>query len=78
VHIDAKAIAHIDSDFSIYAAISVDGNMDNESMHLIQYNHIPTLQYFTKATAKVVKPTWKCTVKRIGYIAGPGDDIPRY
>ena len=77
VHIDAKAIAHIDSDFSIYAAISVDGNMDNESMHLIQYNHIPTLQYFTRATAKVVKPTWKCTVKRIGYIAGPGDDIPQ-
>ena len=76
VRIDAKAVANMNGDFSISAALSVDGDMDDKTMHLIQYNHIPSLQYFTKATARVIKPDWKCTVKHIGYIAGPGDDVP--
>jgi len=41
--------------------------------HLIQYSHIPTLQYFTAPYATVLKKNWKCTAKRIGYIEGAGD-----
>lgn len=76
VHIDAKAVSQLNGDFNIQAAISVDGDMYNQSIHLIQYSHIPTLQYFTQASVKVIKPNWKCTVKKIGYIEGAGDNIP--
>jgi len=46
-----------------------------KTLHLIQYNHIPTLQYFTQAKAKVLQKDWKCTVKKIGYIEGAGDYV---
>jgi LmbE family N-acetylglucosaminyl deacetylase len=46
------------------------------ALHLIQYNHLPTLQYFTQSRAKVIQPSWKCTAKRIGYVNGAGDNIP--
>lgn len=57
------------------AGISVNGMMLNRSIHLIQYNHLPTLQYFTPATAKVIRNNWKCAVKHIGYIDGAGDHV---
>jgi LmbE family N-acetylglucosaminyl deacetylase len=50
----------------------------DQSLHLVQYSHIPTLQYFTPATAKVIRPDWKCTAKRIGYIEGAGDLVPAF
>lgn len=45
----------------------------DKSQHLIQYNHIPTLQYFTPAASKVVRNDWKVTAKKIGFIEGAGD-----
>lgn len=48
----------------------------SKTQHLIQYNHLPTLQYFTNATAKVLHKDWNCTVKKIGYIEGAGDMVP--
>jgi hypothetical protein len=50
-------------------------NVYNSTQHLIQYNHLPTLQYFTPPSAKVMRANWKCTVKRIGYIEGAGDNV---
>lgn len=61
------------TDVSIDATIEVKGKKYNKSMHVIQYNHIPTLQYFTDDKVKVVKNDWKCTAKKIGYIEGAGD-----
>ncbi len=49
---------------------------DAAVLHLIEYNHLPTLQYFSRAFARVLQPTWKCTAKRIGYVEGAGDYIP--
>ncbi len=49
---------------------------DAGTLHLIQYNHLPALQYFTRPVAKVIQPVWKSAVKRIGYVAGAGDNIP--
>jgi LmbE family N-acetylglucosaminyl deacetylase len=63
-------------DFTLSAALEADGVIYNKSQHIIQYNHIPTLQYFTPARVKVLKDSWKCTAKRIGYIEGAGDHIP--
>lgn len=41
--------------------------------HLIRYDHIPTLQYFTPSDAKVLNQNWKCSARKIGYIEGAGD-----
>ena len=54
----------------------IDGEFCNLTQHLIQYNHIPTLQYFSQVYAKVLRPDWKCTAKHIGYIVGAGDYVP--
>jgi hypothetical protein len=53
-----------------------DGSDMKRSLHLIQYSHIPTLQYFTAPSTLVIHPDWKKTVKRVGYVEGAGDNIP--
>lgn len=60
-------------DFFLSAEIKAGGKTYSKTQKLIQYNHIPTLQYFTPAYTKVLRKNWKCTVKRIGFIEGAGD-----
>ena len=77
VHIDAKkCAAQGNGDFYLSAELKNGDKVYNHSLHLIQYNHLPTLQHFTHPYAKVLRPTWKCTAKRIGYVEGAGDYIP--
>ncbi|UKT62619.1 PIG-L family deacetylase [Pedobacter mucosus] len=45
---------------------------------LIQYPHLPTLQYFVQATTWLLKGDVKVTAKKIGYIEGAGDLIPEF
>ncbi len=79
VHIDAKALAvEGNNDFFLNAQLSAGGETFKKSMHLIQYNHLPSLQYFTEPFAKVLRANWKCTAKRIGFIEGAGDYIPTF
>ena len=42
----------------------------------ISYDHIPTITYFPKAQANLVKVDLKITGKKIGYIIGAGDKVP--
>ncbi|MCY7349708.1 MAG: PIG-L family deacetylase [Cytophagaceae bacterium] len=42
----------------------------------IAYDHIPTLTLFPPSEAKMVKLDLKTRGRRIGYIAGAGDDVP--
>lgn len=42
----------------------------------ISYDHIPTITYFPKATAHLVKLNIKTEGKRVGYISGAGDKMP--
>jgi len=65
-------------DFYLSAELAAGGKVYNKSQHIIQYNHLPTLQYFTQPYAKVLRPNWKCTAKHIGYIEGAGDFIPAF
>ncbi len=65
-------------EFDLHAELTANNETFNLSQHLIQYNHIPTLQYFTAPTAKVLRPDWKCTAKRVGYIEGAGDLVPTF
>ncbi len=79
VHIDAKALAvEGNNDFFLNAQLTTGAEVYKKSMHLIQYSHLPSLQYFTEPFAKVLRSNWKCTVKRIGYIDGAGDYIPTF
>jgi len=77
VHIDAGMVtAQGTGDFYLTARLVAGEKTYNKSLKLIQYSHLPTLQYFAEPFAKVLRPTWKCTVKRIGYVEGAGDYIP--
>ena len=60
-------------DFYLSADLVEGENTYKLSQHLIQYNHLPTLQYFSIPYTKVIKANWKCTAKRIGVVEGAGD-----
>jgi len=65
-------------DFYLNASLMVGQRAYAKSQHLIQYNHIPTLQYFTSPYTKVLRDNWKCTARKIGYVEGAGDFIPAF
>lgn len=55
-----------------------DGVTYNKKQILIQYPHLPTLQYFAPATAAIMKGDIQAKVKKVGYIEGAGDFIPDF
>lgn len=55
-----------------------DGVTYNKNKVLIQYPHLPSLQYFAPATVIVMKGDIQAKVKRVGYIEGAGDFIPEF
>ncbi|UQB69820.1 PIG-L family deacetylase [Epilithonimonas zeae] len=55
-----------------------DGVTYNKKQVLIQYPHLPSLQYFTPATVAVMKGDIQVKVKKVGYIQGAGDFIPEF
>ncbi|WP_232816139.1 hypothetical protein [Chryseobacterium capnotolerans] len=55
-----------------------DGVTYNKKQLLIQYPHLPSLQYFTPATVTVMKGDIQTKVKKVGYIEGAGDFIPEF
>ncbi|WP_100074712.1 PIG-L family deacetylase [Chryseobacterium camelliae] len=55
-----------------------DGLTYNKKQVLIQYPHLPSLQYFAPATVAVMKGDIRSTVKKVGYIQGAGDFIPEF
>jgi hypothetical protein len=56
-------------------SVLANGKEYNKDQHLIQYPHLPDLQYFTSSWMKVVKKDWKVAAKKIGYIEGAGDFV---
>lgn len=55
-----------------------DGVTYNKKQVLIQYPHLPSLQYFAPATVTVMKGDIQAKVKKVGYIEGAGDFIPEF
>jgi len=55
-----------------------DGITYNKKQVLIQYPHLPSLQYFAPATVAVMKGDIRSAVKKVGYIQGAGDFIPEF
>lgn len=60
------------------ASYLADGVTYNKKQVLIQYPHLPSLQYFAPATVIVMKGDIQAKVKKVGYIEGAGDFIPEF
>jgi LmbE family N-acetylglucosaminyl deacetylase len=60
---------------TIFFRIKVQDEAYQKQLHLIEYPHIPTLQYFSDASSKLILKNWKNEVKQIGYIVGAGDKV---
>ncbi|WP_080778464.1 PIG-L family deacetylase [Chryseobacterium phocaeense] len=60
------------------AGFVADGVTYNKKQALIQYPHLPSLQYFVPATVTVMKGDIQTKVKKVGYIEGAGDFIPEF
>ena len=59
-------------DFHLIPMLTVPGSAAH---HVIQYSHLPVLQYFSSPMVQVLQPSWKCTAKRVGYVEGAGDNV---
>ena len=64
-------------DTYLYAAIKNNGETYDREQHTIKYEHLPTLQYYTPAKAKVLRRTWQNRANRVAYIEGAGDDVAK-
>lgn len=70
----AREIKEItDGDFILLANMMSEGMYADKVQHIIKYEHLPTLQYFTMAYTRVLHRNWDCKAKRIAYIEGAGD-----
>lgn len=63
-------------DGSLNVSVLIDRNEYDRGIKVIDYQHIPTITYFPKASAKLVKLDLRSTAKNIGYIVGAGDLVP--
>ena len=55
---------------------SLPTNANDIYRKTIQYDHIPTLNYFTRATTKIVPININTKKATVGYIDGAGDKLP--
>lgn len=66
------------SRLQLEANFVADGVTYNKKQVLIQYPHLPALQYFAPATVAVMKGDIQAKVKKVGYVQGAGDFIPEF
>jgi len=61
---------------SMKAIAKVAGRDIESGMRVIAYPHIPSQTIFPASTVKLVRSNIKVTARKIGYIMGPGDEMP--
>lgn len=61
----------------IQAIVNLDNKTYNKGISVINYQHIPEQVLFPVALAKAVKLDLNVKGKRIGYLPGAGDEVPR-
>ncbi|WP_231465674.1 PIG-L family deacetylase [Pedobacter sp. Leaf132] len=77
--IPAEDLAKIKtSQNKLEAVFSSETNEFTKGQVLIQYPHLPSLQYFVPATTWLLKDDVKVLAKKVGYIQGAGDLIPEF
>ncbi|MGD1320207.1 PIG-L family deacetylase [Chryseobacterium sp. 2R14A] len=74
----AKLTSIKSNQLQLDANFVADGITYNKKQILIQYPHLPSLQYFTPATVAVMKGDIQSKVKKVGYVQGAGDFIPDF
>ena len=74
----AKLASIKSNQLQLDANFIADGIIYNKKQVLIQYPHLPSLQYFTPATVAVMKGDIQSKVKKVGYVQGAGDFIPEF
>lgn len=74
----AKLASIKSNQLQLDANFIADGITYNKKQVLIQYPHLPSLQYFTPATVAVMKGDIQAKVKKVGYVQGAGDFIPEF
>jgi len=76
-HITTPATA---SEAVASAVITLQGSEKTYSRGLVElkYDHIPVQTYFPQATCRFLRLDVKKHLNNIGYIAGAGDEIPKY
>lgn len=74
----AKLASINSSRLQLDANFVADGVTYNKKQVLIQYPHLPSLQYFTTANAIVMKGDIQTKIKKVGYVEGAGDFIPDF
>ncbi|WP_295716444.1 PIG-L family deacetylase [Mucilaginibacter sp.] len=57
-------------------AVDVDSRLYEYEIKEIKYEHVPTITLFPPAEAKLVSLDLKTAGKKLGYIAGAGDQMP--
>lgn len=75
ITIPTKALAKETDSKYIFFNLDINGHKYFNSVNLIDYPHIPELQYFTPAWMKIIPINWKVAVHKIGYIEGVGDYV---
>jgi len=77
--IPAEDLAKIKtSQNKLEAVFSAESNEFTKGQALIQYPHLPSLQYFVPATTWLLKDDVKVLAKKVGYVQGAGDLIPEF
>jgi len=74
----AKLASIKSNQLQLDANFVADGIIYNKKQVLIQYPHLPSLQYFAPATVAVMKGDIQFKVKKVGYVQGAGDFIPEF
>ncbi|WP_221393145.1 PIG-L family deacetylase [Dyadobacter sp. NIV53] len=65
-----------DQEVYVHTIATVNGKTYDKSIKTIAYQHIPSQTIFPPSAAKLARVDVKTTAKKIGYIAGAGDDVP--
>ncbi|PWS26847.1 PIG-L family deacetylase [Pedobacter yonginense] len=79
ITINKELLSKINLNRSNIKAVLITETGDyNKSQQVIQYPHLPVLQYFVPANAWLLKGDIKVTAKKVGYIPGAGDLIPDF
>ena len=72
-------LASIESNhLQLDASFVADGVAYDKKQVLIQYPHLPSLQYFAPATAIIMKGDIQTKAKKVGFIEGAGDFISEF
>lgn len=62
--------------FKLSAKVIADKVVYDKQQHTINYDHLPTLQYYTTPQVQVVPLNWQSKNISVAYVEGAGDDVP--